>query len=73
MGVIISSHGLSDEPLRTLIMEYATQSLKNVEECWQIFVDEAHSTRFLNFAQFDEVFGMLVQDSEPHFQARHSS
>jgi hypothetical protein len=70
MGLVISSHGLSDELLRSLIMEYRTQSLKMVEECWQNFADEVRSTRCLDYAQFDEVFGRLVQDSEPHFQAR---
>ncbi|RLO05084.1 hypothetical protein DYB28_002265 [Aphanomyces astaci] len=67
MGATLSSHGLADEHLRSLVTEYTTQSLKTVEECWQIFVDEAHSARSLTYVQFDEVFGMLLQDTLPHY------
>ncbi|KAH9145927.1 hypothetical protein AeRB84_010156 [Aphanomyces euteiches] len=68
MGATLSSHNLTDEHLRVLITEYTNLSLTLVEECWRIFVDVTHSKRFLSFDQFDEVFGMLVKDTEPHFQ-----
>ncbi|KAF0683126.1 Aste57867_24814 [Aphanomyces stellatus] len=68
MGATLSSHGLADPNLRALITEYTSHSLRTVEECWRIFVDEANSERFLSYKQFDEVFGMLMQDTEPHFQ-----
>ncbi|ETW03546.1 hypothetical protein, variant 2 [Aphanomyces invadans] len=67
MGATLSSHGLADEHLRPLVTEYTTQSLKTVEECWKIYVDEANSSRALTQNEFDEVFGMLLQDTVPHY------
>ncbi|OQR95147.1 hypothetical protein ACHHYP_00359 [Achlya hypogyna] len=68
MGIVVSSHGLTDDGLRALVSEYAVQSIKSLEESWNIYRDEVGAARFLPLAQFDEVFGILVHDPEPHFQ-----
>jgi len=68
MGSIISSHGFVDENLRIMIREYTVQSIRAVEESWKIYVDELKCERYLTYEQFDEVFGMLIHDTVPHFE-----
>ncbi|KDO16847.1 hypothetical protein SPRG_17669 [Saprolegnia parasitica CBS 223.65] len=68
MGVASSSHSLGDDIHRILVSEYVLQSLKTLDESWGIYRDEVHLARFLTPSQFDEVFGIVVQDAEPHFQ-----
>ncbi|KDO35079.1 hypothetical protein SPRG_18958 [Saprolegnia parasitica CBS 223.65] len=68
MGVASSSHSLGDDSHRVLVSEYVLQSIKTLDESWGIYRDEVRLARFLTPSQFDEVFGIVVQDAEPHFQ-----
>jgi Proteasome subunit len=85
-------YNLSDAAHRQLLSEYISLSIRAVDECAQIFLgtssndDTASASkqrrtfngypRFLTFEQFEEVFGLLLADPEPHFNffcSDHSS
>lgn len=88
MGSILTTQNLTTTPHRQLLSEYISVSIRSLDECAQIFlslcpnedsskdpvspVKQCRYSRFLTFEQFDEVFGLLLADSEPHFSFFHS-
>ncbi|KAL7993896.1 putative CBS domain-containing protein [Plasmopara halstedii] len=77
MGSSLASHDLSDPQLQRLLSEYVHHVRKTADDSAVIYhslgmTNDKQITpqkpRYIDLEGFEEIFGMLVADPEPHFQ-----